>query len=48
MDELAEKLLAASAEGCCMDDSWRGHACSYHLGFTDGMDALILMLRPKP
>jgi hypothetical protein len=41
MDRLTRQSVALqSAEGCCMNDAWRGHACQYHEGFYDGCDAM--------
>lgn len=36
-----EQILAEvrrHANGCCMDDTWRGRACQYHQGYEDGLD----------
>lgn len=38
-DATYERLSAEAAAGCCMDDTWRGHACGFHQGFADGLEA---------
>lgn len=47
-DELAERLLRAAAEGCCMDAPWRGRCCQYHSGYRDGLDAALEALSGRP
>lgn len=34
-----EIVMAKATEGCCADESWRGHYCQYHQGFLDGIYA---------
>lgn len=26
---------------CCGNDAWRGHLCEYHMGWEDGIDAVL-------
>lgn len=44
-DNLMMRITRKAAEGCCMDDKWRGHACGYHEGFYDGADAFWWALK---
>ncbi len=37
-DDLTARVRKA-AEGCCMNDNWRGRMCSYHEGYADGLEA---------
>lgn len=48
LDELEEQVdgeVRKHAEGCCMDDTWRGLACPYHLGMADGITVAFDALR---
>lgn len=42
--ELVDRMAREAAEGCCMDDRWRGHACQYHEGYEDGLYAMLTHL----
>lgn len=38
---LVAESQGLNADGCCSTDSWRGHLCSYHQGFEDGIDVVL-------
>lgn len=40
-DDEVWAMVHANAEGCCMNDQWRGHACDYHQGYTDGLFQML-------
>lgn len=40
-DELSDMLVEAAAEGCCNNAEWRGHLCTFHQGYQQGVDAAL-------
>ena len=43
-DDMIDDAMRAFVQDCCMNDSWRGHLCSYHSGMEDGMDVAQALL----
>lgn len=43
LHELGDAAVREAAQGCCLDDAWRGHACPYHLGMVDGFEMAMEM-----
>jgi hypothetical protein len=42
---LVAESQGLQADGCCSSETWRGHLCSYHQGFEDGVDVVLERLR---
>jgi hypothetical protein len=43
-DLLVAQSQVLQSDHCCLNDSWRGHLCSYHQGYADGIDAVLEQL----